>query len=88
MLEKFSDQGFKAAAFPLVGNPGCDVVLTISAKGKASDPVVTACDKPILEKSAVDSLLKSHYKPGMVNGKAVAVRASVRLEFGGFPATK
>ena len=77
---KFTDEGYGEAAFPLKGNGACDIVLTINAKGKASDPVVTHCDRPALEKPAIESLLKSHYKPGQVNGKAVAIRTSIHLE--------
>jgi hypothetical protein len=58
-------------------------VLTISTKGKAADPQIKHCERPELEKPAVESLLNSEYKPGMVNGKAVPMRASLHLEYGG-----
>ncbi|HMD78163.1 MAG TPA: energy transducer TonB [Terracidiphilus sp.] len=77
---KFTDEGYGEAAFPAKGNSACDIVLTINAKGKASDPVVTHCERPSLETPAVQSLLKSHFKPGQVNGKAVPMRASIHLE--------
>jgi TonB family protein len=77
---KFIDEKYGEAAFPLKGNGACDIVLTISAKGKASDPVVTHCERPSLETPAVQSLLQSHYKPGQVNGKAVPMRASIHIE--------
>jgi TonB family protein len=77
---KFSDEGYGVAAFLLKGNGACDIVLTISAKGKASDPAVTHCERPSLETPAIQSLLKSLYKPGQVNGKAVAIRTSIHLE--------
>jgi hypothetical protein len=79
ILSKFTDEKYGETAFPLEGNCACDIVLTISAKGKASDPVVTHCERPSLEKPAVQSLLKSHFKPGQVNGKAVPMRASIHL---------
>ena len=65
----------------------CDVLLTISEKGKASEPKVAHCNRPELEKPAVESLLKSDYKPGMVNGKAVPMRGSIHLNYGDAPAT-
>ncbi len=83
ILTKFSDEGYGDTAFIFAGNSVCDIVLTISVKGKASDPVVTHCERPALEKPAIDSLLKSKYKPGSVNGKVVPIRASIHLEYGG-----
>jgi TonB family protein len=84
IMTKFSDNGYGSAAFvSLKGNGACDIVLTMSTKGKATDPKVTRCDRPELEKPAIESLLKSQYTPGMVNGKAVPMRASVHLEYGG-----
>ncbi|MGA9673129.1 MAG: energy transducer TonB [Terracidiphilus sp.] len=87
-ITKFSDEGYGNAAFPFPGNVACVAVLTISTKGKPSDPSITQCDKSILEKPAIASLLKSHYSPGTFNGAAVPVRMSVRLEFDGFYPTK
>jgi TonB family protein len=83
---KFSDEGYGRMAFVHEGNSACDLVLTISAKGKASDPQVTHCDRPELEKPAVESLLKSQYKLGMVRGKGVPMRASIHLDYGDSPA--
>ena len=80
---KFSDEGYGHMAFDYEGNSPCDIVLTISAKGKATDPQVTRCERPELKKPAIESLLKSQYKPGMVKGKAVPMRVSVHLEYGG-----
>jgi hypothetical protein len=85
-LVKFSSKDYGDVAFMNTGSSPCDIVLTISEKGKASEPVVTYCERPLLEKPAIDSLLKSTYKPGRVNGKAVAMRASVHLEYGDVPA--
>lgn len=77
---KFTDEGYGEIAFPAEGNSVCDIVYTINAKGKASDPQVIHCERPTLQKPAMLSLLKSHYKPGKVNGKAVPMRASIHLE--------
>jgi TonB family protein len=82
VIEEFSDEGFEGAAFPLPGNSVCDIALTISAEGKASDPQVVHCEKQILEKPAIASALHSHYKPGEVGGKAVPMRATLHLEVG------
>jgi hypothetical protein len=82
-MSKFSDGGYGVAAYMAAEKSSCDVVLTISAKGKPSDPEVAHCLTPRLEKSAIQSLLDSHYKPGSLNGKAIPVRASIHLEYGG-----
>ena len=83
---KFSDEGYGRVAFIHEGSSVCDVMLTIGVKGKASDPQVTHCERPELERPAVESLLKSEYKPGFVNGKEVPMRASIHLEYGDSPA--
>ncbi len=82
---KFSDEGYGHMAFVHEGNNTCDIVLTVSVKGKASDLQVTHCERSELEKPAVESLLKSEYTPGFVNGKAVPMRASLHLEYGEDP---
>jgi hypothetical protein len=79
---KFSDEGYGHLAFVHEGNSTCDVALTIDSKGKAFDPQVTHCERQELEKPVVDSLLKSQYKPGMVHGKEVPMRASIHLDYG------
>ena len=79
---KFSDEGYGGMAFAHEGHNVCEVVLTISEKGKANDPQVTHCERPELEEPAIKSLLKSEYEPGFVNGKAVPMRASIHLEYG------
>jgi TonB family protein len=79
---EFSDEGYGKLAFVHEGNSACDVVLTINTKGKASDPQVTHCERPELEKPVVASLLKSEYTPGFVNGKIVPMRATIHLEYG------
>lgn len=83
---KFSDEGYGRVAFIHEGNGACDVMLTISVKGKASDPQVAHCERPELERPAVESLFKSEYNPGFVNGKVVPMRASIHLEYGDSPA--
>jgi hypothetical protein len=84
VVTRFVDSGYGNAAFiSLEGNGACDVVLTISTKGKATDPKVTHCEHSNLEKPAIASLLNSKYKPGSVNGVGVPMRVSIRLELGG-----
>ena len=85
-LTRFIDDRYGTAAFNSPeGNGSCDVVLTIGTTGKPSDPHLIHCERPDLEKLAVQSLLKSHYKPSNVNGKAVAIRASIHLEYDDVP---
>jgi len=83
ILTKFSDEGYGDEASRVDGKGACDIALTISANGQPSDPVVTSCERHVLEKAAIQSLLNSKYKPGRVNGKAVPMRASIHLEYGG-----
>jgi TonB family protein len=79
---KFVDRGYGREAFLHEGGGVCDVLLTITTKGKAEDPQVTKCERPELEEPAVRSLLKSTYKPGMVEGLDVPMRASIHLVYG------
>ena len=79
---KFADEGYGPMAFAHEGNSTCDIVLTISTKGKADDPHITRCERPELEKPVVESLLKSQYKPGMVRAKEVPMRATIHLNYG------
>jgi TonB family protein len=84
VMTRYVDSGYGIAAFlSPKGNDACDVVLTISTNGKASGPKVTHCERPNLEKPAVESLLNSKYKPGSVNGVEVPMRVSIHLEYGG-----
>ena len=83
-MVEFVSKGFGRAALPFPDGVACDVLLTIDAKGKPSGARISRCDNPVLEKPAVDSLLKSKYKAGLLNGKAVAVRVNVRLAYEGF----
>lgn len=87
-MEHFSDEEYGNAAFPMNGSGACDVVLTIDANGKPSNAQTPHCEKAVLELPAARSLLKSRYKPGSVNGKAVPVRVSVHLELGEFASSK
>jgi TonB family protein len=80
-VSNFSDKGFEQATFRVDGSCTCDIVLTISAKGKASEPQVTHCQSPALEEPAIQSLLNSRYIPGKVKGKAVPTRTSIHLEY-------
>jgi TonB family protein len=82
-LTKFSDEGYGDEAFRIDGKGACDILLTISAKGIASDPQLIHCERHVIEKPAIQSLLNSKYKPGSMNGRAVPIRASIHLEYGG-----
>jgi TonB family protein len=85
-ITMFSDNGYADAAFySPKGNGACDIVLTVSTKGKASEAQVIHCEQPAIEEHAVESLLRSKYKPGSLNGKAVSMRASIHLEYGDAP---
>ena len=83
-LIKFIDDGYGMDAFWAPANGSCDVVLEVDANGKPSNAKITQCERPILEKTAMQSLLESHYKPGRMNGTPVPVLVSIHLEFGGF----
>jgi hypothetical protein len=85
---RFSDEGYGNQAFNLPGGGACDVVLTVDAKGNASDASTTKCETPAIEKVALKSLLKSLYQPGTLNGVAVPVRVLIHLEFGGIVPSK
>lgn len=87
-LTQFSDQGYLSAAFRFPGESPCDVLLTINAKGKPSDPQVIHCEKPILDSLVSQSLLKSRFQPGSFNGSSVPVRVVIHLEFAGTAPTK
>jgi hypothetical protein len=88
VITSFVDEGYGESAFHLLGNGGCDTTLAIDKKGKPSDLETLHCEESSLEKPAAESLLKSHYKPASLNGKAVPVKVSVHLELGGFPSTQ
>ncbi len=82
IMTKFSSANYGAIAFRYYGNSACDIVLIISANGKAYDPHVTQCEHQVLENPAVQSLLDSEFRPGIVNGKAVPMRVSIHIEYG------
>jgi TonB family protein len=85
VLTNFADDGYRATGISVSKRCACDVVLTISEKGKPTNTQVTHCERPELEKLAVHSLLKSKYKPGSLNGKDVPIRASIHLEYAEIP---
>ena len=87
-LIQFSDDGYQMLAFQRPGNSPCDMLLTIDANGKASDPQNVQCEKPNLANAATKSLLDSRFQPGSLKGVNVPVRASVHLEFVSFVAAK
>jgi hypothetical protein len=83
-MTDFVSKGFSMAAMLFPDGVGCHVVLTLDAKGKPLDAQPGDCDKPSLEKPALDSLMKSKYKPAKLNGKDVPVRMTVHLIYDGF----
>jgi hypothetical protein len=83
----YKDQGYGGLAFSAEGRSVCEVILTIDAKGKPSNPDVYHCDRDGLAAPAIKSLLASKYKPALKNGEPVPVRALVHLEYGNFPET-
>lgn len=83
-FKKMNDTGYSEAAEMWDDGVSCNIVLTIGAKGKPSDPQLLFCDKKNLEKPAVDTLMNSQFKPAKLNGKPVAVRTSIRMVYKGF----
>jgi TonB family protein len=81
----FSDAGYQKVTSSSTSLTACDIVLTVSAKGKHNNAQVIYCERVSLEKPALQSLLKYRYKPGSVDGKAVPMRVSIRLECGNTP---
>jgi hypothetical protein len=78
---EFAEEGYAALAFTHEGNSTCDVMITVDAKGRPFDPRVIHCERPELEKPAIESLVKSTYKPGYVNGKQAPIRAMIHLYY-------
>jgi outer membrane biosynthesis protein TonB len=85
VLTLIGDEGYGDEAFFTPGESACDVELTIDRKGKASDVGTVHCDKDSLEKPATETLLKSKFKPAILNGNAVPVRVTVHLQLADFP---
>lgn len=83
-LGKFVDKGYGDLGFQAEGKSPCEVLLTVSSNGKPSDAKVIKCEREELEEPVVLSLMASKYKPGSVNGKPVAVRAKIHVEYGDF----
>jgi hypothetical protein len=67
----YSDQGSSEKAFLSEGKSACDIVLTIDAKGKASEPTVIHWDRESLGAPATQTLMASRYKPALLNGKPI-----------------
>jgi TonB family protein len=82
VITKFYGENRWNATYPINRTSSCDAVLTISAKGKVSDLQIIRCERPELNILARQSLLNSHYKPGSVDGKDVAIQASVHIGVG------
>jgi len=83
-IARYEDRGYGQLAFDSEGGNPCDVTLTIDGKGKPSDLVLVHCERDKLAEPATKSLLASKYKPGLLNGKPVSVRAVIHLEGGAF----
>lgn len=83
-MVRFVSNGFGRAAMLWPDGTGCQVVLTLNAKGKPIHAETKSCDKPNLEKPAIDSLMNSKFKPAKFNGKEVSVRLTVALVYDGF----
>jgi TonB family protein len=79
----FVDRGLNGKLFASRGKLTCDVLLTISEKGRPSDASIAHCDQPDLEAPVIASLLKSRFSPGRLQGKAVPVRVLVHLIYDG-----
>jgi hypothetical protein len=83
-MTQFVSKGFGQAAALFPDGTSCKVVLVLDAKGKPLSATISQCDKPTLEQPAIDSLMKSKYKPAKLNGKDVPVRLLVYLVYEGF----
>ena len=87
-IKKFANEGLSGAGFMSTGECFCDVTITIDTKGKASNAELVNCTRKNLEEPAIKSLLKSKFKPGTLNGKPIAVRATIHLEYLGLAQDK
>jgi hypothetical protein len=83
-LTPFADRGYGAVAPQFKGRSLCDLLVTIDANGKLLDPKVIRCERTVLEKPAIESLMNSRFLPATLLGKDVPVRATVHLEYDGF----
>jgi TonB family protein len=83
-MTQFVSKGFGQAAAVFPDGTSCKVVLVLDAKGKPLNPTISQCDKPTLEQPAIDSLMKSKFKPAKLNGKDVPVKLLVYLVYEGF----
>jgi periplasmic protein TonB len=69
-----TDRGVRPVGSVIIG-------LVVSSKGLPKDPyVVKGLDK-VLDQSAVDAVKEWRFSPAQKDGKAVAVRISVQIEF-------
>ncbi len=82
-LTRFPEKAFTAAASGLKREVRCVAVLTIDKKGVASDPSDVHCTEPAMMGPAADGLLASKYSPARRRGRAISVRALVRLTYFG-----
>jgi protein TonB len=76
---KYHIDGLRKAASSSPPGTACDILLTIDAVGKPSDPKALHCDNTSLDEPAINALMKSKFKSARLNAKAVAVRTMVHL---------
>lgn len=57
------------------------IALVVTSKGLPKDPRVVKGLDPELDQSAVEAVKEWRFAPAQKNGKAVAVRASVQIQF-------
>lgn len=82
----YSGTRFGLAAEALPEGVGCDVLITIDAKGKPADVQLVRCDHDQLNDAALDALTKSKYKSAVLDGNPVSVRALAHIAYQGFGA--
>lgn len=77
---------FAALSYPVVaqraGIEGMVIVeITVNPDGTASDAEVIRSAHEILDKTAVEAVLKQEFKPGRQRGRAVHVRMAIPVKF-------
>lgn len=83
-LVSFADEGYGDAAFANPETSGCDLVITIDGKGRASSPESVHCEGKGIGIAIAHSIADSRFEPGKVDGKPVPVRMAMHIEFVGF----
>ncbi len=83
-VKKFVSRGFSSAAESAPIGTACTLTLVLNAKGKPLDAEIVRCDRRVLEKPAIESLMKSKYVPAKMQGKKISVRAEVKITYEGY----